>query len=259
MFAAIVGDDDRARECFAYLAAMRVPVKLFKYESEGGKSLSASDKGGHFLLHWLENGSAHSCRARYLVLAPMVQDVTGGLQPNASLFIGCHDKKFADGNFFRGKCVAVLGGGEGAISCYQQLKIQGAHAVKVFAREVTVSAQLAALVSRDDLNECGVDIQFSESKKLYAISCHDDPFTRDIFEYVVVNYGRRVVDGLTALWSHHDSEEILDNEVSGLTSRRIFTFGHSASSALQLGGRAQSQGLSVATALKNLFHTASNS
>jgi len=89
-------------------------------------------------------------RARFLVLATGVLPVTGGLEESASVLIG-PGRKVADVDF-RGKRVAILGGGDNAFENFLFARDRGATATRIFARHVRARRDLRRQVPSDAIS-----------------------------------------------------------------------------------------------------------
>ena len=95
-------------------------------------------------------------------------------------------------DFFEGKYVAVLGGGDTAMGVYAQLIRQSPAQVLIFTGKLVASA--AAVARADELAilgmEYGYDVfPYQGPGRSHLITVRDDPFSRYGFDYLIVAEG----------------------------------------------------------------------
>ncbi|BCJ90924.1 oxidoreductase [Terrihabitans soli] len=111
------------------LAATGVPMMLGSFARSAIKS-----SGGFEVSFELPDGAPRMLATRNIVIATGVKPRSGGFERSESLLIGpgAHIAK----QEFKGRRVAILGGGDNAFENYEFVKRAGASAVHIYARTV---------------------------------------------------------------------------------------------------------------------------
>lgn len=146
------------------------------------------DDGEWFKLTAKTSNGLHHAWSRYLVIATGVRQRDGGFIASESVFIGSADPRIRSGEFFKGKRVAVLGGGDNAFECYGFLQLQKPEKLKIFARNIRAGAKHREPVPKVAIEEGGYNVHINVNGQ-HCITLTDDPFGREFFDYVIVNYG----------------------------------------------------------------------
>lgn len=167
----------------------------------GAEANVVGDDGEWFHIEARTAHGLHHAYARNLVLSTGSIQRAGNFETSETVFIGSADPRIRSGHFFEGKRVAVLGGGDNAMESYAFLKLQKPRAVKVFARSVRAGEKHLSAIDPADLSEGGYDCFVSADGNGHVITSHDDPYSRSIFDCLVVNYG---VESVCVLPPHLD-------------------------------------------------------
>ncbi len=114
--------------------------------------------------------------ASFVVLATGVFPRAGGFNPSESVLIGPGDQ--IEAAHFKGKTVAILGGGDNAFENYQFIKKQRPKSVKIFARNVRAQLPFVQKIKPGDLS---VGPYSADSQ---AMTVNQIPF-----DFLVVMYG----------------------------------------------------------------------
>lgn len=139
------------------------------------------DDGTWFRVDFTTPNGRYTVYSRYLVIATGVQHKSGGLDASERIYIGGSNKRIRTGNFFAGKRIAILGGGDSAMETYAFLKKQAPAELKVFARTVRANPVLRDTAGEDlEVGEYEVNGEALQVTKAGATSQYD---------YFMVMYG----------------------------------------------------------------------
>jgi thioredoxin reductase len=114
--------------------------------------------------------------APFVVLASGVRPADGALRPSADLIIG--PGKRIDEREFRGKTVAILGGGDNAFENYGFIRAKGAASVRLYARTLRARRELLERVPAHDV-----------SVGAYEVDAHRMLVASQRYDVIVVLYG----------------------------------------------------------------------
>ena len=117
--------------------ARNIHTHVFSHEIACHLGTSVNSVAVHedgFVVNVGSASAESSLRAPYLVLASGVRPADGGLRASSNLLIG--PGKQVAYHDFRGKSVAVLGGGDSAFENYEFIRARGASNVHIFARSI---------------------------------------------------------------------------------------------------------------------------
>lgn len=155
----------------AHLRTHDIPAytrsKLISLEREEDvwKAVIATHSGEKVVLH-----------ARYVVLATGVVPEGGGLVESPSVVIG-PGKKIVDFDF-RGKRVAILGGGDNALENFFYIRDRGAASVRVYARHLRARENFVRKMPVDAMSVC-----------LYQVDQKTMSVNNDNYDVFAVFYG----------------------------------------------------------------------
>lgn len=223
----------------------------------GAKAEVVGDDGEWFHVIGKTAHGTHHAYAKYLVLATGVEPKKAKFEPSETVFIGSADPRIRSGDFFRGKHVAVLGGGDNAMECYAFLAPQQPAGLMVFARTLRAGPKLLSEVPRDHINEGGYDCFVSRdpSRGSHVITIQDDPFVRFWFDYIIVNYG---VESRKVLPVGMDPERnargfLTVNEDCVTSNPRVLAIGEATQRMHPCVATSMADGVVAAKALERLF------
>lgn len=105
----------------------------------------------HFVVRVVNTaGQQDFLSSLYLVLASGVRPADGGLLASPNLVIG--PGKRIDGRDFRGKSVAILGGGDSAFENYEFIRAKGAAGVHIYARSIRARREFLERIPTTDVS-----------------------------------------------------------------------------------------------------------
>lgn len=152
---------------------------------------SVKDEGEWFKLVVSNSDEVNTIWVKHIVLATGAAARKAGFIESDSVLIGSADPRIREGNFFAGKSVAILGGGDGAFECYSYLRGQKPKNMMIFARHVRAKAKFRSLIEPHDLLQGGYTVFVGD--KTHVITDNEDPYSRYAFDYLIVNYGVEAV------------------------------------------------------------------
>jgi thioredoxin reductase len=119
-------------------------VQLERELMAAGVTVHTGCSAGAFAEGWTVQAGARAFCAPYLVLATGVRPRSGGhiASPTCLIGPGAH----LDTYDFRGKRVALLGGGDNAFENYGAIQARGASEVRIYARNVRAAGRLVRAV-----------------------------------------------------------------------------------------------------------------
>lgn len=213
------------------------------------------DDGQWFHLSAKTAHGTHHAYAKYLVIATGVRQREAEFTPSETVFIGSADPRIRGGDFFRDKRIAVLGGGDNAMECYGFLKLQNPQAVHVYARTLRAGPKHLSMVDRADLNEGGYNVLVRKDGGPHCVTVSDDPYSRMLYDYLIVNYGFEAPRFLSpALDPKRNEQGFIEVDSDTVTSNpRILALGESTQRMHPCVATSMADGVVAAKKLEALF------
>ena len=151
--------------------------------------------------------------ASFLVLATGVAPRNDGFQPSFNVLIGPGVQ--IEKTQFRGKRVAILGGGDNAFENYQFIKRKKPKLLKIFARNVRSQFSFVEKISAGDLLVGNYEVNLS--KRLVNGTPYD---------FLVVMYGWKGVNALEPWFSFKiENQFVITDELRRTSVDRIYAIG----------------------------------
>ena len=181
----ILGKNYPNGKAFAQAVSQQIQGERVSTCLEGEvNSLSHSEKDGLFDVE-IKRKSKVSLKIQtpFLVLASGVVPRTDGFQSSSSVLIGPGDH--IENTNFKGKTVAILGGGDNAFENYQFIRRQKPKVTKIFARNVRAQFSFVQKIRSGDL--------FLGD---YTVDANQQSVNGTSFDFLVVMYGWKGVNAL---------------------------------------------------------------
>lgn len=176
--------------------------------------LRYSDKEKGFACQILKDDKTKiKLRASFIVLASGVVPKNGDIAPSSTVLVG--PGVHIENTVFKGKKVAILGGGDNAFENYQFIKRQRPKVLKIFSRHVRAQISFVQKIKHGDL---------------FLGEYFVDPIQQTVngehFDYLVIMYGWRAVNALEPWLSLEIKNQFVVTDALRRTSfERVYAIG----------------------------------
>jgi len=160
-----------------------------------------------------KKGKPIAVTASFLVLATGVVPRTGPFNPSSTVLIG--PGITIENTSFRGKTVAILGGGDNAFENYQFIKRKKPKSVTIFARHVRAQIPFIQEIGKGDL-------KVGE----YSVNVAEQQVNGKRFDYLVVMYGWQGVNTLEPWFAlNTENHFVVTDSLRRTSVERIYAIG----------------------------------
>jgi thioredoxin reductase (NADPH) len=216
----ILGQSYRNGRAFAASVEKQIKVEKIATQFRAQvESLSFSQANQKFVANLSGFKKSKTLEASFIVLATGVKPRTGGFTPSPEVLIGPGDH--IETASYRGKRVAILGGGDNAFENYQFIKKKKPKSIKIFARNVRAQFSFVKKVKSGDLRVGQYDVDI-DGKKVNG----------EVFDSIVVMYGWQGVNALEGIVSLNMRNGFVETDYLRRTSHEnIYAIGEVSQSA----------------------------
>ena len=186
-----------------------------------------------------KNNSISKASSDYVVLSSGVRPNTGGLEPSSQVLIG--PGHLIEKSNFKGKTVAILGGGDNAFENYQFIKKQKPKSIKIFARHVRAQFPFVQKINKGDLKVGSFTID-KIGKKING----------EVFDVIVVMYGWHAVNVISPFFPLKTINGFVKTDLFRRTSYdRIYAIGEVTQASHPCCVTAMADGIIAAKDIQN--------
>lgn len=161
-------------------------------------------------------------RSHFLVLATGSRPKNAGFHPSDRVIVGGGDARLREGEFFRNKSVAILGGGDSAYENHIFVQRQRPRCVHVYARTIRASRKLRVAVASEDV----FDAAFTADPETMTVVSEKEPHATRTYDYFVVLFGYEAVTVFPELeLACNERGFILTNESAWTSHPKVLAIG----------------------------------
>jgi thioredoxin reductase len=198
-----------AREVGKQIKIEKITVSL---ESEIS-SVKYLEREKIFQVEMRKKGSPSKATASFLVLATGVVPITGPFKSSSTVLIGPGNS--IEQTDYKGKTVAILGGGDNAFENYQFIKKKKPKSVTIFARHVRAQIPFIQKIGKGDL-------KVGE----YSVNSGNQTVNGKKFDCLVVMYGWKGVNALEPWFSLNiENHFVVTDSLRRTSMERVYAIG----------------------------------